>query len=135
MYLFQRVLQAVRRKFQRAPRTFQLSVETMRSLEELAQRAQSTPEEVASVLLGDAMLKQEAHAQNWALWQTLTPREQEVAALVCHHYTTRQIAAKLHISPETVKTHVEHILEKFHISDRNTLRVMLSDWDFSAWNR
>jgi DNA-binding CsgD family transcriptional regulator len=135
MYLFERILQAVRRRFQRAPRGFQLSVETLRSLETLAERSQRTPEEIASLLLTDAMQKQELYAQSWALWQSLTPREQEVAALVCHHYTTRQIAAKLHISPETVKTHVEHILEKFHISDRNMLRVMLSDWDFSAWNR
>ena len=59
----------------------------------------------------------------------------EIAALICLNYTSRQIAAKLHISPETVKTHAEHVLLKFSTTDRNALRMMLNGWDFSGWDR
>jgi len=56
----------------------------------------------------------------------LTPREQDVTALICLNFTSRQIAARLHIFPETVKTHVERVLSKFNVPDHNTLRMLLS---------
>ncbi len=114
---------------------FTLNVETIRSLQFIAERERRTPEEVADNILKDALRGHMAQEDNWLRWQRLSPREQQVAALVCMSYTTRQIAAKLHISPETVKTHAEHVLIKFDVSDRNTLRVMLSGWDFGGWDR
>lgn len=115
--------------------TFTLDVNTLRSLQFIAEREQRTPEEIANQILDDALRSHQAQEDNWLRWQTLSPREQETAALICLNYTTRQAAARLQISPETVKTHVEHVLLKFNAADRNTLRVMLSDWDFSAWDR
>ena len=64
-------------------------------------------------------------------WEALSPRERQVAALVCEGLTGRQIAAQLVLSPETVKTHVRHILRKFNISSRRELRRLLADWDLS----
>jgi DNA-binding CsgD family transcriptional regulator len=136
MFLFNRVLRAIRRWFQRKQSAnFTLNMETIRSLQFIAERERLTPEEVADRILIDAMRDHLEQEDNWQRWHNLTPREQEVAALVCLNYTTRQIAAKLHISPETVKTHAEHVLDKFDVPDRNILRLLLSGWDFSGWDR
>ncbi|NLG98603.1 MAG: response regulator transcription factor [Chloroflexi bacterium] len=136
MYLFQQILRSIRSRFQRKETVpFNLDLEILRSLEVIAEREQRSPEEIANQILDSALREHRAQEENWRLWQTLSPREQEVAALICLNYTTRQVAAKLHISPETVKSHVEHILMKFNIPDRNTMRVMLSGWDFSAYDR
>jgi DNA-binding CsgD family transcriptional regulator len=48
----------------------------------------------------------------------LTPREQEVAALIARGYTNRQIAQELIITEGTVATHVVHILNKLGFSSR-----------------
>ena len=69
----------------------------------------------------------------WNTWQLLTRREQDVAALVCLGYTNREIGARLHISRETVKDRLESAFRKFRVNKRNDLRVLLSHWDFSAW--
>lgn len=136
MYPFQRFLRIIRGWFRHRPQAnFTLDVNTLRSLQFLAERERRTPEEIANQLLDDALRSHQAQEENWQLWQTLTPREQEIAALICMNYTSRQVASRLYISPETVKTHVEHILLKFGVSDRNMLRMMLSGWDFSAWDR
>jgi len=136
MYLFQRMLHTIQGLFQRdSQANFTLSVETIRSLQFIAERERRTPEDVANQILVDALRAHQAQDENWMRWQSLTPREQEVIALICLNYTTRQIAAILHISPETVKTHAEHILMKFDVPDRKILRLKLSGWDFSGWDR
>src|SRR5437763_15153820 len=50
--------------------------------------------------------------------ETLTAREIEVLQLLAFGHTNRDIAEKLLISPDTVKTHLEHIFEKLGASDR-----------------
>jgi DNA-binding NarL/FixJ family response regulator len=64
----------------------------------------------------------------------LSPREQEVAALVCLGDTNRQIAARLRLSLETIKTHVRNILRKLNLASKDELRRAFSEWDFSLWN-
>jgi DNA-binding CsgD family transcriptional regulator len=137
MYPFRRVLAVVRSWFKRDQTTknFTLDIEMIRSLRFLAERERRSPEEIANRILEDALHSHQRQEENWQRWVTLTPREQEVAALICLNYTSRQIAAKLFISPETVKTHVEHILLKFGVPDRNTLRLILTDWNFSEWDK
>lgn len=49
---------------------------------------------------------------------TLTAREIEVLQLLAFGHTNRNIAEKLFISPDTVKTHLEHIFAKLGASDR-----------------
>jgi DNA-binding CsgD family transcriptional regulator len=136
MYLFERILHTIQGWFRRKSSTgFNLDVDTLRSLKTIAERERRTPEDIANQILDDALRSQQVQEVQWRYWELLTPREQEVVALVCLNYTSRQIAAKLHISPETVKTHVEHALAKFNLPDRNALRVVLSGWNFSAWDR
>jgi DNA-binding NarL/FixJ family response regulator len=50
--------------------------------------------------------------------ETLTEREVEVLQLLAFGYTNRDIAKRLYISPDTVKTHLEHIYQKLGASDR-----------------
>lgn len=48
----------------------------------------------------------------------LTKRELEVLRFLAMGHTNRQIAEKLFISPDTVKTHLEHIYQKLGTPDR-----------------
>ncbi len=48
----------------------------------------------------------------------LTEREIDTLKLVAQGLGNKEIAGELHISENTVKTHVRHILEKLHLSNR-----------------
>jgi DNA-binding NarL/FixJ family response regulator len=50
--------------------------------------------------------------------ETLTGREVEILQLLAMGHTNRDIAGKLFISPDTVKTHLEHIYQKLGATDR-----------------
>ena len=50
--------------------------------------------------------------------QSLTDRELEILQLLAFGYTNRDIGKRLFISPDTVKTHLEHIYQKLGASDR-----------------
>jgi len=64
-------------------------------------------------------------------WIYLTPREREVAVLVCQNYTDSQIAEVMMVSPETARTHVRAALRKFGVQKRAELRWLLADWQFT----
>ena len=53
-----------------------------------------------------------------SLADELTEREREVLALLTRGCTNRQIAEALLITPNTVKKHVDHILQKLNVSNR-----------------
>ena len=56
---------------------------------------------------------------------TLSAREQEVLSLLVAGCTDREIAAKLHISPHTVKNHVARLREKVGARNRTAAVVAL----------
>ena len=66
-------------------------------------------------------------------WESLSPRERDVAALVCLGYTNKEIGLRLSISPETAKTHLRNVLIKFNLYTRSELKLSLKDWDFNFW--
>ena len=53
----------------------------------------------------------------------LTQRESEVLKQLAYGLTNKEIANTLHISYETVKEHVQHILRKIGVSDRTQAAV------------
>ena len=53
----------------------------------------------------------------------LTPREVEVLRLIAAGLSNREIAARLSVTVATVKTHLEHILQKMQVSDRTQAAV------------
>jgi len=105
----------------------------MRSMQNLAEREQRSEDEIAAVLLSSALAQRDAADASLEVWRTLTPRQQQVAALACLDYTNRQVAGRLKISPETVKTHMRHVLRKFDLRNKIELQRALAGWDFSAW--
>lgn len=113
---------------------FELDERALQSLRDLAAREQRPPDELARSLLQRAIRYQQDEEAVRLLWDTLTPREQQVVALICRRYTTAQIGARLGISPQTVKTHTHHALQKFSVENRSELRMRMLDWDFSQWD-
>ena len=114
-------------------RSFALEGELLLSLEQLALYRGSTPHQLAADLLARELQSVEIERETWQKWQSLTEREQQVAAQVCLQYRTSQIAARLQIAPETVRSHVHNILKKLALPNRIALRQLLADWDFSNW--
>lgn len=53
----------------------------------------------------------------------LSEREQEVLSLLVHGMSNQQMATKLCLSAETVKTHMRRIMEKLSVSDRTQAAV------------
>jgi PAS domain S-box-containing protein len=48
----------------------------------------------------------------------LTSRQSEVLRLLEHGHSTKQIASELHLSPETVRNHVRHVLRALGVNSR-----------------
>jgi DNA-binding CsgD family transcriptional regulator len=114
--------------------SFQMDEEMVESLREMAYNQRRPKEELAADLLSEALMRRLEEEKKLEYWRSLSPREQEIVALVCLDYTNRQIADRLVISPETVKTHVANVLRKYNLRRRSDLRQYLDNWDFSAWD-
>ena len=58
------------------------------------------------------------HTISQPLIDPLTRRELEILELLAQHLYNKEIAEKLYISPETVKTHLKRIYEKLEVGSR-----------------
>lgn len=115
--------------------TFEADTQLVQALQELAERDDTSEGEVAVDLLEYALSRRQQADENLQRWRRLSPRERDIAALTCLGCTNRQIAARLYISPETVKTHMRNLLRKYNVRSKAELRRQLSEWDFSAWEK
>lgn len=116
------------------PRTYQISESMQTTLATLAQHEGRPEHELVHDLLAAGLTQYYSTDELLPKWESLSPREKDVVALVCLGYTSRQIAARLSISPETVKTRIKNALIKFNLHSRTELRLLLKDWNFSAWD-
>ncbi len=55
----------------------------------------------------------------------LSPRQTQIASLICKGYGNRELAAALRISPDTVRMHRRVLFEKLDITDRIGVPVRL----------
>jgi len=102
-------------------------------LAQLAAHTHTSHSEVAQDLLKTALVDRQVAETHLGRWRALTPRQQQAAALACLNFTNRQIAARLGISPQTVKAHIRNLLHRFDLHSKAELRQALADWDFSEW--
>lgn len=104
----------------------------VRDIEVLAAREGRPPDELVLSLLSQGLEARRDAQRTHHGWQSLSLREKQVAALVCQGLTSRQVAARLVLSPETIKTHMRHILHKFGLRSRRDLCQSLEGWSFES---
>jgi DNA-binding CsgD family transcriptional regulator len=107
--------------------------ELLALLDQLATEEGRVLDELVEELLYEAIAERHAAAENFEPWQELTPREKQAAALACLGYTNLEIAERMVISGNTVKTHLRSVLRKFNVNSKGQLREVLTGWDFSGW--
>ena len=78
-----------------------------------------------NIVSGDYRSKQPdvilLNQKQWSYVQNiynLTPRERQIAELVCKGFRNGNIAKFLHIQPGTVKTHTRNIYRKVHVKSK-----------------
>lgn len=59
------------------------------------------------------------------LFDQLTLRQREVAGLLCEGLSNKQIARRLDLHPDTVKTHLRHLYRHFDVHSRAQLALRL----------
>jgi DNA-binding NarL/FixJ family response regulator len=135
MFAFKRLLQALGLAPPEATREFSLDEDLRAVLHDLANLEQRPVDEIANDLIHQALDERLSVTATMRMWNQITPRQQEVTALVCLGYTNHQIAARLNISPETVKSHVRAVLRRFNLHSKTELSRFFANWDFHEWDR
>ncbi|MEE8442155.1 MAG: response regulator transcription factor, partial [Dehalococcoidia bacterium] len=75
---------------------------------------------IAKGLMKD-FLERAASGEERATYQTLTPREKDVLALIGEGFTNQEIADRLYLTINTVQTHRTHIMDKLNLHSRAEL--------------
>lgn len=112
---------------------YEITAELLPYLEHLAAQEQRSLASIIDELLQMGVTERMLAVENLQRWEALTPREQQVAALACLGYTNEEIAGRMIISTNTVRTHIRNILYKFSINSKVELQKKLAGWDFHAW--
>jgi DNA-binding NarL/FixJ family response regulator len=87
---------------------------------------------ISDVSLGGAPMSSQIARQVVASFQKPTPtlepegeplseRESEVLGYITKGYTAKEIAGKMHVSINTVKTHLRHVYQKLHVRSRTEI--------------
>lgn len=134
MSIWQRFLYLIGKRPTPGPRTYEISESFQVTLSTLAQHEGRPEHELLPDLLVAGLTEYSIQDELWEKWECLTPREQEVTALICLGYTTKQIASRWVVSEAGVKFHIHNVLKKFGLKNKTGLRHMWANWDFNAWN-
>ena len=111
----------------------QLRSELIPAIEKIAARDGRTISEITNDMIHFALHEDHVAQSSLQTWQQLTPREREITALIWLGLTNPQIAQRLLISPNTVKTHIKNILNKFDVHSKKSLADLLAGLDLSDW--
>jgi DNA-binding CsgD family transcriptional regulator len=117
------------------PHSFALDADLHTKLVSLAVQENRSARDVQADLIEAGLAQRDIQDELAARWASLSPREQQVAALTCLGYTNQQISAHLYIAVETVKTHMRNLLVKFGLHGKAELKKALQEWDFSEWDK
>ena len=72
--------------------------------------------------IGDVLSRKDEKKEDFHL----TKKETEILKFICTGLTNKEIATKLYISEQTVKSHCNHLFKKFGVSSRLKLAVYIS---------
>jgi ATP/maltotriose-dependent transcriptional regulator MalT len=114
-------------------RVFLQDEELISVIQDLARQQQRAEEDVAADFMKAGLHQYLDQEELEARWTSLSHREQQVVALLCLGHRNHEIAQMLVIAPETVKTHLQRIFDKFNLRSRKELRLALKNWDFREW--
>ena len=112
-----------------SPRKFEYSESLQVTLSKLAQHEGRPEHEFTSDLVAAGLKQYLLREKLKPKWQCLTPREKDIARLIHRGFTNEQMAKRLSLSPETIKTHVANVLLKFGVKRKSDLRHMLDVLD------
>jgi DNA-binding CsgD family transcriptional regulator len=130
------ILLRLKSLFPRWKKHFYFEDDLLQVVASLAEREGRTLDEIAADLIATALAHRTFVEETYLRWIALTPREQQIAALICLNYSNRQVSDLLGITQDTVRSHQRKIFSKFHLHTKVGLRRVLSPsngWDFIAW--
>lgn len=135
MSLLGRIIQYLLRKKDNAEesRVFLQDEGLIAVIKDVAKQQQRAEEEIIADFTTVGLNQFLAENEMEQRWSSLSHREQQVIALICLGYRNHEIAKILTIAPETVKTHLQRIFDKFDLRSSKELRLALKDWDFRDW--
>ena len=133
MSILKFLLNLIGRHPKSGPHYYEISESLQVTLSTLARHEGRSEHELFPDLLAAGLDQYRSIDELWPKWESLSPREQDIAALTCLGLTNRQIAGRLSLSPETIKTHIRNVLFKFNLNSKDELRHILAGWDFSGW--
>jgi len=113
---------------------FEADAALVRELRLVAHTRRQSPEALLAQLVTDGLTRQAAREMLEERLRELTRREREVLRLIVDGQSNGQIAARLVVTRETVKTHVKHILNKVGVNSKASLRLVLLDLGLRVWD-
>jgi DNA-binding CsgD family transcriptional regulator len=114
-------------------RVFLQDEELIATIKEVAKQESRTEEEIVAEFTKVGLNQFLSQNELDKRWSSLSHREQQVVSLICLGHRNYEIANILGIAPETVKTHLQRIFDKFHLRSSKELRLALKDWNFRDW--
>lgn len=114
-------------------RTYSLDETLDETVLNLAIQVNRPVSEVQSDVLTFGLNQYLKNVETRALWDSLSPREQDVTALTCLGYSNRQIALKMGVAESTVKSYLESVLIKLKIRSKHDLRMIFAGITFPDW--
>jgi DNA-binding NarL/FixJ family response regulator len=120
-------------KREKKTRIFLKDEELIATIKNVAKQERRTEEEIVREFTKAGLNQFLTQNELENRWASLSQREQQVVALICLGHRNYEIAHILSIAPETVKTHLQRIFDKFELRSSKELRLALRDWNFRDW--